>query len=71
MLCRVAAYVGAVVILTLALYAISARFMAKPLADSLTADQRKIRKKSATWRGKVTLVAAIVSVLFIGITRPF
>jgi hypothetical protein len=71
MLCRATAYVGAVVILTLALYAISTRFMAKPLADSLTADQRKIRKTSATWRGKVTLVAAIVSTLLLGIVRPF
>ena len=71
MLCRATAYVGTVVMLTLALYAISTRFMAKPLADSLTADQRDIRKKSSVWRGRVTLVAVIVSVLFVGIVRPF
>lgn len=68
---RVTAYLGGGYILASLIYAGATRFMPRPLADSLTPEQRKVQRTSTVTRLRVFVVALIVSVLLLGLVRPF
>lgn len=63
---------GAVVyIIASAIYLVATRFIQTPFADSLTHEQKEIKKKSAKTRMIIFVVALIVSVLMISVFKPF
>ena len=62
---------AAVYIIASAIYLVATRFVKTPFADSLTHEQKEIKKKSAKTRMLIFVVALIVSVFIVSIFKPF
>jgi len=63
---------GAVVYLIASLiYFIATRFIGTPFANSLTDEQRELKKKSARMRMAIFVVAVALAMVVISAVRPF
>ena len=59
-------YIGACVV-----YLVATRFVDTPFSDTLTEEQKSIKKESAMLRKKIFFAGILVTLLVLGVTRPF
>ena len=70
--CRTTAYIGGgYLLLTIIYLALAQTTVGAPLRDSLTPEQRLIRRASAADRARIALVALIVTVVVLAVWQPF
>ena len=67
----ICAHFGLIYCITCLVYLIVTRCAGTPFMDSLTEDQKKIKKESARVRGQAFLLSAIVGFVLVHVLKPF